>query len=161
MVHISHKLKGSRGYTLPEALISVLLLSFILLGVYGVLVTGNVVTTGDNALLDMQQQARAGMDRMLREIRESSTTTITMIDANSYRIAFSTPNETGINYYRSGTNLLREYPTGMTKIVATNIAYLKFAASASLMQINIRADKAVGARTYSFPLAMKVRLRNE
>ena len=87
------------GFTLVEAMIAILLLSVILLGVYGVLLTGNAVSGTDLALVDMQQQARNAMDRMVREVRESSSEVITVINANSDKITFTTPNETGIKYY--------------------------------------------------------------
>ena len=150
-----------KGYTLVEALISISLLSFVLLGVYGVLTTGNAVTANDNALLEMQQQARNGMDRIVREVRESSSQTIVTVDANSDRITFTTPNEAGIQYYRSGTALVREYPAGTVKNVAGNIAYLKFTLAATLLKVSIRADKVIYSKTVSFPLTENVRLRNE
>ena len=150
-----------KGYTIIEAIISILLLAFILLGLYGVLFTGNTITTNDNALVEMGQQARNGMDRIVREVRESSTQTITVIDANSDKITFTTPNETGIQYYRSGTNLVREYPSGTLKNVASNIAYLKFTLTGTLLKISLRADKAIFTKTVSFPLVENVRLRNE
>ena len=149
------------AFTLVEVMVSLALLSFILLVVYGVLSTGSNIYTRDTLYLDAQQQARNGMDRMMREIRESSTQTITVIDANSDRISVTTPNETGLLYYRSGTNLIREYPAGTTKIIASNIAYLKFTLSGTLLQISIRADRTYGSSTVSFPLVEKVRLRNE
>ncbi len=151
----------TNGYTLIEALISIAILSFILMGVYGVLATGNTVITNDNAILEMQQQARNAMDRIVREVRESSTQTITVIDANSDRITFTTPNEIGIQYYRSGTNLVREYPSGTTTNVASNIAYLKFTLAGTLLKISIRADKSIYTKTMSFPLTENARLRNE
>ena len=151
---------NSKGYTVVEAAISVLLLSFILLGVYGVLETGNAVTVNDNALLEMQQQARNTMDRIVREVRASSSRTITVVDANSDRITFTTPAAAGIQYYRSGTNLVREYPSGTLVKVANSIAYLKFTVSASLLSISVRADKTMYGRTTSFFLVENVRFRN-
>ncbi|MBI4308865.1 MAG: prepilin-type N-terminal cleavage/methylation domain-containing protein [Candidatus Omnitrophica bacterium] len=153
--------KNLKGYTLVEALISVLILSFMLLGVYGVLATGNTIITNDNALLEMQQQARNAMDRMVREVRESSTQTITVVSASSDKISFTTPNETGIQYYLSGTNLVREYPSGTIVKVANSIAYLKFTLSGVLLTISVRADKTLYTKTVSFALAENVRLRNE
>ena len=150
----------TKGYTLVEVAMSVLLLSFILLGVYGVLATGNALTVNDNALLEMQQQARNGMDRIVREVRASSARTITVIDANSDRITFTTPGATGVQYYRSGTNLVREYPSGTTVNVANSIAYLKFTVSASLLNISLRADKTTYGKTVSFSLVENVRFRN-
>ncbi len=149
-----------QGFSLVELLIAMSIFIFMLLVAYGVLKTGNTIYTTDTIYLDMQQQARNGLERIIREVRESSTQAITTLDANNDRITFTTPNETGIQYYRSGTNLVREYPSGTVKIVASNIAYLKFSLSGSLLQISVRADKAYSSRTISFLLVEKVRLRN-
>ena len=152
---------NNKGFSLVEAMISVTILSFILLVAYGILTTGNTVYSRDSALLDMQQQVRNGMDRIVREVRESSTQTITVIDANNYKITFTTPNETNIMYYRSGTNLVREYPANTIKIVASNIAFLKFVLSTKLLNVQLRGDTTVnGGTTISFPLTENVRLRN-
>ena len=153
--------KNLKGYTLVEALISVLILAFILLGVYGVLQTGNTIITNDNALLEVQQQGRNAMDRMVREVRASSSEAITVINANSDKITFTTPNETGIKYYLNGANLAREYPAGTVVNVANSIGYLKFTVAGSLLTINVRADKALFGKTVSFSLVENVRLRNE
>ncbi len=148
------------GFTMIELVIAMSLMSFMMMVAYGVLKTGNTIYTNDTIYLDMQQQARNGMDRIVREVRESSSTTVTVIDANSDRLTFTTPNETGLMYYRSGTNLVREYPSGTLKNVASNIAYLKFTLSTYLLTINIRADKAYGTKTISFALTERVRTRN-
>jgi Tfp pilus assembly protein PilV len=155
-------MKNTKAFTLIEAMVSCFILSFILLGVYGVLQTGNTLTTNDNALVDMQQQARNAMDRIVREVRESSTQTITTVSSNTDRIVFTTPNETGIEYYVSAdNNLVRAYPPGTAKVVATNIGYLKFNLTGTSLTISVRAEKSMYGRTYSFPLVEKVRLRNE
>ncbi len=149
------------GFTLVEVMVSAGLFSVILLVAYGVLQAGNTIYTRDSVYLDMQQQARNGMDRIIREAREAQIQTITVVNTNSDRISITTPNEVGIQYYLSGTNLIREYPSGTTKIVASNIPYLKFTLSGVLLQISIRADKTYGSQTISFSLVEKVRLRNE
>ena len=146
-----------KGYTLVEALISVLILAFILLGVYGVLATGNTIITNDNALLEMQQQARNAMDRMVRETRGASTQTIS---GGGSQITFTTPAAVGIVYSLSGTTLQRTY-AGSTVNVANSIAYLNFALSGMLLTISVRADKALFGKTVSFSLVENVRLRNE
>ena len=148
--------KNLKGYTLVEALISVLILAFILLGVYGVLQTGNTIITNDNALLEMQQQARNAMDRMVREIRQSSTQTI----SGGNQITFTIPGAAGIQYLLSGTTLQRVY-SGNTVNVANSIANLNFVLSGTLLTINVRADKTLFSKTVSFSLVENVRLRNE
>ena len=152
---------NKKAKTLIELMVALLIFSFMMLGFYTLINFANTRCFLDTTQVDMQQQARNGMDRIMREVREASAVTITVIDANSDKITFTTPNEVGIQYYRSGTNLFREYPANTTKIVASNIAYLKFTQTVDLLQIQIRADKALYGRTLSALLTEKVRLRNE
>jgi type II secretory pathway pseudopilin PulG len=155
-----------KAYTLVEAMISVLLLSVVLLGVYGVLQTGNAVFMKDMALLDMQQQTRNAMDRIVREVRQASSQAVD-VNYNSTtndRISFNIPSipiGTLIRYYLSGTDLVREYPAGTVRKVASNIGVLKFTATGALLEIQIRADKSQYGQLTSFNLNGQVRLRNE
>jgi hypothetical protein len=159
-------MNNNRAYTFVEAVISILLLSVVLLGVHGVLQTGNAVFMKDMTLLDMEQQTRNALDRIVREVRQASSQTI---DANynsttNDRISFKIPTiPTGslIRYYLNGTYLVREYPAGTTKNVASNINYLKFSTTGALLLIDVRADKTIYSNTVSFPLTTRVRLRNE
>ena len=155
-----------KGYTLVETVITVALLSVILLGAYGVLHTGNVVVNKDLTLLDMQQQTRNAIDRIVREVRQASSQTITTNynSTTNDKIAFKIPQiaiGTQVKYYLSGTNLVREDAAGATQNIASNINLLKFTLAGSLLQIQVRADKTMFANTISFPLIEKVRLRNE
>ncbi len=149
------------GFTLIEALMCIMIFSVILLGAYGVLATGNTVRTNDNALVEVQQQARNAMGRIVREVRQSSTHSIVALGANNYKITFTTPAAAGIMYYLSGTNLVREYPVNTKTNIASNIALLKFTLSSTLLQIDIRSEKSLFNKIISFPLTEKVRLRNE
>ena len=152
-----------QGYTLVEIIVTMAILSFILLGVYGVLQTGNTVFIKDTALLDMQQQTRNAIDRIVREVRQASSEIIsTNINGTTNdRITFTIPTAAGIKYYLTGTDLIREYPAGTTKKLASNIGLLKFTVAGSLLQIQARADKTIYAQVISFPLTERVRLRNE
>ncbi len=152
---------SQQGYTLVEALISVLIMSVMLLGVYGVLQTGNTLITNDNAAVETGQQVRNAMDRIMREVRESSAATISTLSATNKKITFTTPNETNIQYYLSGTNLVREYPSGTVKTIASSIGSLGFSLTGSLLKIDIRGDKTYFGKTISLYLTEKVRLRNE
>lgn len=149
-----------KGFTLVEVLVTVLIFSFISMVMYSVLNVGYSVYSRLSVSLDLQQ-AKNGMDRMVREVRASSSATVTTIDASSDKITFTTPTSNGIQYYRNGTQLIREYPSGTTRIMADNIAFLKFTLTAPLLLIQLRADKILSGKTYSFSLTEKVRLRNE
>ena len=157
-------MKNTKGYTLVELIVVLLLLSVILIGVYGTLITGNNIYIRDITLLDMEQQTRNAVDRIVREVRQASSQVITTNFNNTTndKIVFTIPTATGIQYYLSGTNLVREYPAGTIRNVASNISLLKFTLTSSLLQIQVRADKVIySTNTISFPLVEKVRLRNE
>ena len=149
-----------KGFTLVEVLVTVLIFSFVSSVMYSVLNVGSFIYSRLSVSLDLQE-AKNGMDRIVREVRASSSATVTTIDANSDKINFTTPASNGIQYYRSGTQLIREYPSGTTHIIANNIAFLKFTITAPLLVIQMRADETLSGKTYSFSLAEKVRLRNE
>ncbi len=150
-----------QGFTFAELLVTTLLFTFIVAGFYSVLGVGRTTYFMDSNYLDLQQSNRNGMDRLVREVRQARTSGVsfTTLAANSEKVTFSTPSKSGIAYYRSGTNLIREYPSGTTQVVATNINYLDFELSGSLLKIDMRAEK-IFFRTLSFPLVEYVRLRN-
>lgn len=154
-------MRNKRGYTLVECLMVLGILSFVLLAVYGVLVTGNAVYNKDSVMMDIAQQVRGAMSRITKEVRESGSSTITNTDADSYKIVFSTPSKTGVQFYRQNNQLIYEYPTGTTKVIATNIGRLYLSKTNQLLTIEIRADKTVYHKTFSVTFVEKVRLRNE
>lgn len=149
-----------KGFTLVEVLVTALIFSFVSAVMYSVLNVGYSLYSRLSVSMDLGQ-AKNGMDRIVREVRASSAAAVTTIDANSDKITFTTPVSNGIQYYRSGTQLIREYPSGTVKVVADHIAFLKFTLTAPLLVISMRADKTLSGTTYSFSLGEKVRLRNE
>ena len=72
-----------RGFTLVEILVSVVILAFLFAAIYGVLNIGNIVFKDDMTLLELQQQARQGMDAMVNEIRESKSSEVSIVEGNT------------------------------------------------------------------------------
>ena len=60
-----------------EVLVSVFLFAAILMGIYGVLLTGDIIYNKDTLLLNMEAQSRQAVDRIAREVRQASSQTIT------------------------------------------------------------------------------------
>ena len=162
------------GLTLIEVLVSALILSFLVIGITGVLNIGNLAFPVDMALVELQQQARQALFSMTKELRKAvdmNESCITTIDADSDQITFNTiDGSTGVKFYRDISDVnsdgivdqvIREYPSGTRKILANDIARLKFSFVASVIKIEIRADRVLRQQTLSFPLTEKVRLRNE
>jgi prepilin-type N-terminal cleavage/methylation domain-containing protein len=172
---------NKKGYTLVEFLVSVAILSFVLLAMYGVLQTGNTIYTRDTCLLDMQQQSRNAMDRIVRDVRSSLTlpsflngsgNTSTSITMSSPPSGNPLPSSVSIQYYLSGTDLNRRVDavvsgattTTITK-VASNISSLSFTVDSysapKFLTIQVRASKTIYTNlVISFPLVQNVRLRN-
>lgn len=150
-----------KGFTFVEFLITVLLFSLISAGVAQIFTLGNSVYSIEMSLADLQSHARNAMDRMVREIRASSSVTVTVINADSDRITFTTPTAANVSYYRNNNLLVREYPSGTIKNIASNVARLKFTLTGSVLRIDLRADQTVLGRPLTYSLSQKVRLRNE
>src|SRR5512139_3571070 len=62
-------LRNNRGLTLVEMLVVLVLSSTIVAASYRVMIGGQKVYTVQDQVADMQQNARAALDRMTREVR--------------------------------------------------------------------------------------------
>lgn len=166
-----------KGLTLIEILVSIAILTIVIAGIFAVLNLGDMTWHSDMGLVDLQQAGRQAMDGMVREVRQSRTSDITISEPGpdtGAKIQFIIPldittdpitySET-ISYYRNSSNqLIREYPQGETKVLANYIDSLSFSLSGYLVQIQLSAEKTVRNRTLSFPLTgvftEQVKLRN-
>jgi prepilin-type N-terminal cleavage/methylation domain-containing protein len=153
-----------KGFTLIEILVVIAILSITIAAIYGVLNIVSMTYNVDLGILDLQQNARQAMDWMVKELRESSPSDIT-IGAGGDDITFDTPNETNIRYYldASENQIIRRYPPGTNRIIANNIENLNFSLISSLLEIQITARKpqTPQRQDLSFLLKEQVRLRNE
>jgi prepilin-type N-terminal cleavage/methylation domain-containing protein len=161
-----------KGFTLFEILVVVLILTFVIGGMYGVL---NISTTNyDTNLvsLNLQRQVRQGMSWLTKEIRQANVSTINITsDANNNNIiTFNTPAATGVKYYvllsSDGVwQLVREYPTNTKIKRANDITGLSFPAIVgNLQKVTLTASKTFFSggkqRTLTFSLTEQVKVRN-
>ncbi|MDP2905227.1 MAG: hypothetical protein Q8O22_02850 [Candidatus Omnitrophota bacterium] len=166
-----------KGLTLFEILVAVLIVAFIIGGMFGVL---NVSTTNYDinlASLNLQRQARQAMSWLSREIRQARLSTImTGLDANNNNtVTFDTLDAVGIRYYVERTvvsgktfwQLKREYPPGTVVVKANDITTLLFPArsvGSSIQRISLEAGKTFFSggtqRSLTFSLAEQVQVRN-
>ena len=165
-------MRGSKGFTLVEVMVSVAILTLLIAGTYAILNIGNTTYFTDICLLDLHQGARQSMYYMVKEVRQAKAgdVNIVALDADDDQITFNTPDEDGIQYYRdlSDVNgdgivkqIIREYPAGTYKILASDISSLRFIRDNYLLEIQLIADRTASGRNLSFPLTVKARLRNE
>lgn len=165
-----------KGFTLIEILVSIAILSIVIAGIFAVLNIGDMTWHSDMGLVDLQQQARQAMDSMVREIRQTNTNpvegNISIVLASE--ITFSIPPQNygdawigPIRYYldTQKDQIIREYPTGTTKVLANDINSLNFSLSGNVITIQLSAEKTVRNRVLSFPLTgtltEQIKLRNE
>jgi len=59
------------GFALPELLVALAILGFVLAGVFGFVKLGVTTYVSGAARVEAQQAARVGLDRMMRELREA------------------------------------------------------------------------------------------
>ena len=178
-----NKAKSLTGFSLIEVLVSIAIFTFIVTGIYGVLNVGAISYNTDMCLLDLHQYARHSANWMTKELRETAAEdiAIVVIDVDDARITFDTPNETGIQFYRDigdinsdsiTKQIIREYPSGTYRILANDIGNLSFCcvhdggcdddcSAANVVRIQLTADRTVLGRDLSFPVRVKVRVRNE
>lgn len=158
------------GFTLSEVLVSAVILTILVGGILSILNTGRATYHQEVGYLDLQQQGRQAMETMTKELREGTGMNITVISADDDQIYFNTTDESGILYYRDindsnndgiSDQIIREYPAGIRKILANDIASIKFSQNNYLLEIRLQAKKTVQARELSFPLQSSVKLRNE
>ncbi|MBF0485332.1 MAG: prepilin-type N-terminal cleavage/methylation domain-containing protein [Candidatus Omnitrophica bacterium] len=151
-----------KGYTLVEALVSVAIFSVLVMGLFDILGVGTSVYMKSVPMIDLQQEARNAMDRMVRDLRSARIPIVTPIDQNSDRISFNAPQNMNVEYYKDGTFLVRlQNPDVLTTLVAQDVTYLKFTLTGALVTISLRVERVFNNQKVTFPLVEQVRLRNE
>jgi len=166
----------TKGFTLLETVVTVLIFTFIIGGMYGVLNLARTNYDTNLVSLNLQRQARQGMSWLSRETRQASwaSINITPPDANNNNsITFNTPDANGVNYSVTKTQvsgqtlwqLKRTYPAGSVKIRANDIIGLNFSKnSGHILNIQVQASKTFSSggqgRTLTFSLTEQVEVRN-
>jgi prepilin-type N-terminal cleavage/methylation domain-containing protein len=160
------------GFSLIEILVCMMIMLFIAVGIYGVSNVGERTYSTDMGLLELQQQARQSIGGMVRELRQSDSSDITITNGGE-KIEFRIPRNisvSNITYYpdigyeKTGTQIIRSY-NGTNSILANDINSLDFCCeNEDVLEIQLSAQKSVNRKTVSFPLngtiSEKVRLRN-
>jgi len=173
-----------KAFTLIEILVGAVVLILLMMGVFSILSISNNDWFLETGLLNVTQQARQAMQGMVRELRQSDHSNVTIIN-NGETIDFTIPNNisaTPITYYQpiryssSNNQIFREHPTGNSAVLASYVKDLDFClwdgsdccdeatedcSGLHIIQISLEAERTIKQRTLSFLLTEKVRLRNE
>jgi prepilin-type N-terminal cleavage/methylation domain-containing protein len=154
---------NKKAFTLIEVLLSAAIIAVLFAVMFSMLKSGSELYNGITASIEIRQHARNAMDRIVRETRESNSSAVTMINANSYRISFTSPRFPlgAIKYYMNNGMIYREYPTGTSKPVASDVTRLTFSKTGPQINVLVQTEKTVDGRVLFYALKQKVRLRNE
>ena len=133
----------NRGFTLIEIMVVFTVFSIIIGAIYAVFTVGNQSWLQGAAQVDVQQEARRAMDWMIRELRESRDSGITIASGGS-SITFEIPSNLGstdiiwdyqVQYFLSGAQLMRtlsDKSTGVpiaidvNRVLANDVNNLQF-----------------------------------
>jgi len=155
------------GFTLVELLVGVLIFAFLMSAIFAVLNIGEITYNNDICLLNLQQQARLAMDGMVRELRQSNSSHISVVSDSEvifriYPEAFGAELIGPIRYYLNvaDNQIIREYPVGAEKIIANNVSNLAFSLDGGVLGIQISCTDTVRGRDLSFSLGGEVKFRN-
>ena len=140
-------MRDEKGFTLVELLVAMAVAGIAMTGIYSVYYSQQKSHTAQEEVAEMQQNLRAAMYFMAKDIRmagcnPTGTASAGFVTANSNDIRFTmdthgqattdAPNGTinndeDIRYYLSGNDLIRETGDGSGATVAENIQALSFA----------------------------------
>ena len=161
-----------KGFTLLEILVTILIFTFIIGGMYGVLNISRTNYDTNLVSLNLQRQIRQGMSRLIREIRQGSFSSFSS-DGNNY-LTFNTTQATGVKYFVGNTTvsgntywyLKREYPTGTNITIANDISYMNVTTGTGMhtKKITLNASKTFYSgwrtRNLTFNLTGQAEVRN-
>lgn len=158
-----------QAFTLIEVLVSLSIFACLLLALTEVLLGGNKIYSAVMDSIELREHARNAMDRIVREVRESSSTTVTVDpdNAGSYILSFRGPRylvagvSQPIEYSLSDRKIYREFPPSTSVPIAIDVDQLYFNKSGSQLDILIRTAMTSDGRPIEFTLNQKVRMRNE
>lgn len=169
--------KKISGFTLIEIMVTFVIMSFIVWSIYAIFNMADKTWNFDMGIVDLQQDARQAMDKMVKEIRQTRSSIVIItggtqisfqvpIDITTSPVTYSTP----ISYYLESNQIIREYPVNEKAVLANNIDNLNFTRTGDIVEIELTATKTVRGRTLCFPspcqnpkntLLEKVMTRNE
>lgn len=172
--------KSVTALTLTELMVVLAIFTVITGAIFLTLAAGKTSWYSGNAQIDVQQEARRGIDRMVKELRQSASTTIIGVPANgisyntiTFRMSQGWDNVTNtiiwgnqVQYSVGGLNnqqLLRTQ-AGQTDVLANNVANIQFrrqALTPNIVEISLQVLKTnLQGRNIGITLNSQAMLRN-
>jgi Tfp pilus assembly protein PilW len=170
------KLKNPMGFTLVEALVTMIIFLMVIGGLYSTLLVGESSWQNNSTKIELQQEMRKAMEWMRYELQQAGNASITTVPADGTwytSISFKIPSgvtggalvwgSNAIVFSKSGTRLIRT-SAATTKTLANNLYSVQFrrqAASSNLLEVALVGRKTpIKGEEIEYPLDFDVKLRN-
>lgn len=179
-------LKGRLGLTLVEALVTVIIFSFILGICYTILISGSDSWETNSVRVELQQELRKAMDWITQDLRQAGSASITNVPANgSAYTSITFRKAAGVSggnivwdadttqYFLGGTDgnqIQRQVGSQTAAVIAQNVQSLQFSRQASasnVVNVSLQAEKATlrgktlaGKAPIQANMSLKIYLRN-
>jgi len=163
-------LNGKKGFTIVELAVVLGIFTILIAGIYTVLLTSDSTMRTGLTYIELSQDVRLGIDRMIKELHNARRSTISISDG-SY-IEFQIPgNSDTIKYSLGGLNgrqLIRTEPAASTDandstVVCNNVQSIQFIPnlSGSIISINLQTQKtSLSRRDLTATLNVRLKARN-
>jgi len=170
---------NNRGMTMTEVMVTTLIFSFIIAGLYAAGAVGQNNWDVNDVQIGLQQELRKAMEWMINDLRQAGNASIVDVpaDGNWYTtITFKTPsgvtggsidwNANSIQFVLGGSssNQLQRLEASQTKIIAQNIQTLQFrrlTTSPDILEVNMLAQNStVKGTQVDYQLDFEIQLRN-
>jgi len=159
-----------KGFTLIESMITVAIFTFIVGGIYAVMIAGDRSWDENSVQVEIQQELRKAMNGIQYDLMQSGPSAISDLQSNSITFQKSNGASGGkiswssdtIQFLLSGTQL-QKIVGSETKVIAYDISSLTFSQpSSNMIEISLTTQKCCtkGEKTVSDSLNFKVYLRN-
>ncbi len=99
--------RNQRGFTLAELMIAVALVALVLAGTFVALQQGQSAYQYGSGRVEVQQSARAAVDRMIKDLRTGTTVTTSTSTSVGFQYIDDTGATVTVTYSLTGTNLQR------------------------------------------------------
>ena len=165
------KFSLSCGFTILELMVSLLIFSLLLGGVYSLLISGNRLWNTDSVKADLQAKARNAMEAMVKELYGSQISLPDVGDSDD-EITFQVPDSisageivwsSDIRYAANASNQLARTQSGQAdRVIANNVYAVQFDHTDSdrvIIDLTLRKNTILN-EPINFTVSQQVTLRN-
>ena len=156
---------GRNGFTMIELMVVMGIFTTLMAGIYTILLMGGSTSQTGLTYIELSQNVRLGIDRMMKEMHNARRSTISISDG-SY-ITFQVPGNSNTIQYSlgglSGRQLIRT-EGGMSTVLCNNVQGVQFSPSpfsGGIISITLQTQKtSISRRNLTTALSVILKARN-